>query len=67
MSHAKFRGNRIIGSGAEDFEGIFIIYGHGGYLGRVTKMSNNLSFPLPKGLNINFGFDLQSGFREEDL
>ena len=67
MLHAKFRGKRIIGSGAEDFLRDFIIYGRGGYLGRLTKMPNNLSFTLPKGLHINFGFDWQSGFREEDL
>ena len=49
------------------FEGIFIIYGRGGYLGRMTKMPNNISFPLPKGLHINFGFDWQSSCNEEDL
>ena len=57
----------IIGSGAEDVWRDFIIYGLDGHLGRVTKMPNNLLFPLPKGLHINFGFDWQSGFREEDL
>ena len=64
MLHAKFRGKRIISSGAEDFWRDFIIYGRGGYLGRVTKMPNNLSFPNLKGLYINFGFAWQSGFRE---
>ena len=36
MLHTKFRGNRSIGSGGEDFFKVFTIYGHGGHLGHVT-------------------------------
>ena len=43
MLHTKFRGNRPAGSGEEDFLRVFIIYGHGGHLGYVTRV---LSFPL---------------------
>ena len=38
MLHTKFRGNRPTGSGVEDFEGFFNIYGRGGHLGLVTLM-----------------------------
>ena len=40
MLHTKFRGNRLAGSGEEDFWGVFFtIYGHGGHLGHVTQIS----------------------------
>ena len=38
MLHIKFRGNRPVGSGEEDFLKVFTIYGHGGYLGHVTSI-----------------------------
>ena len=38
MLHTKFRGNRLIGSGDEDFLMAFTIYGRGGHLGHVTKI-----------------------------
>ena len=41
MLHTKFRGNRPAGSGEEDFQRFFTIYGHGGHLGHVTKIINN--------------------------
>ena len=37
MLHTKFRGNRPAGSGV-DFQRVFTIYGHGGYLGHVTSI-----------------------------
>ena len=38
MLHTKFRGNRPAGSGEEDFQRGFTIYGHGGHLGHVTSI-----------------------------
>ena len=37
MLHAKFKDNRTFGSGEEDFQMFFTIYGHGSYLGHVTS------------------------------
>ena len=42
MIHTKFSENRPAGSG-EDFLVFSTIYGHGGHLGHVTR----ISFPLP--------------------
>ena len=36
MLHAKFQDPRPLGSGEEDFNKVFTIYGHGGHLGHVT-------------------------------
>ena len=45
MLHTKFRGNRPAGSGEEDFQRVFTIYGHGGHLGHVTSiMSSDFHF-----------------------
>ena len=67
MLHTKFRENRPVGSGAEDFE-CFTIYGRGGYLGHVTRISrSNFRSPYPWMLHIKFHFDWPSGFSEEDL
>ena len=38
MLHTKFRGNRPIGSGEEDFLRVFTIYGCGDHLGIVTSI-----------------------------
>ena len=68
MLHTKFRGNRPAGSGEEDFLMVFTIYGRGGHLGHVTHMpGTKYRSPYPRRLHIKFGFDWQSGFREEDL
>ena len=37
MLHTKSRGHRPSGSGEEDFERVFTIYGRGGHLGHVTR------------------------------
>ena len=37
MLHTKFRGNRLTGSGEEEFLRVFTIYGRGGHLGHVIK------------------------------
>ena len=66
MLHTKFYGNRPAGSGEEDFEGFFTIYGRGGHLGQVTKIQRaNIHFPYPWMLHIKFGFHRPSSFRED--
>ena len=68
MLHTRFRGNRPIGSGEEDFFRVFTIYAHGGHFGHVTRVPRtNFRSPYPKRLHIKFGFDWPSGFGEEDL
>ena len=68
MLHTKFRENRPAGSGEEVFLKVFTIYRHGGHLGHVTRtIYINFRPPSPRRLHIKFGFDWQSGFREEDL
>ena len=37
MLQTKFRGNQPTGFKKEDFLNVFTIYGHGGYLGHVSK------------------------------
>ena len=49
MLHTKFRGNRPAGSGEEDFSRVFTIYGHGGHLGHVIR----LSFLVPESFHKN--------------
>ena len=52
MLHTKFRENLHAGSGEEDFEGFFTIYGRGGHLGHVTSiMSSNFHFLVPESLH----------------
>ena len=40
MLYVKFRKYRPAGSGDEDFGRVFTIYGRGGHLGHVTRMSS---------------------------
>ena len=37
MLHTKSQGHRPSGSGEEDFQRVFTIYGRGGHLGHVTR------------------------------
>ena len=68
MLHTKFRGNRLTGSGEEDFGRVFTIYGRDGHLGHVTKISRTkFQCHYPRRLHIKFQLDRPSGFREEDL
>ena len=54
MLHTKFRGNRSAGSGEEDFQRVFTIYGHGGNLGHVTSiMSSDLHFLVSESFHKN--------------
>ena len=67
MLHIKFRENRPASSG-EVFWVFFIINGRGGDLGHVTQISrSNFRSPYPWMLQIEFHFNLQCIFREEDL
>ena len=69
MLHTKFHENRPARSG-EDFLRVFTIHvnGCGGHLGHVTKMPwTNFRSPYPRRLHIEFGFDWQGGFWEEDV
>ena len=62
MLHAKFFFN------SSRFLKVFTIYGHGGHLGHVTwTIYINFLSPFPRRLQMKFGFDLPSVFREEDL
>ena len=64
MLHTKFRGNRPAGSGEEDFERLFTIYGYGGHgHGHVTSiMSSDFYFLVPESFHKKFGSDRQSSF-----
>ena len=67
MIHVKFQDHRTSGSG-EEFLNVFTIYGHGGHLDHVSwTIYINFRCPFPRRLHIKFGFDWQSGFREEDV
>ena len=68
MLHTKFRGNRSIGCGGEDFEGFLPYMGMAGHLGHVTQMSRtNFRSPYPRRLHIKFGLNWPSGFGGEYL
>ena len=61
MQHTKFRENQPAGSGVEDFERGFTIYGHGGHLGHVTSiMSSDFHFLVPERFHTKFGSDRHS-------
>ena len=49
MPHTIFRENRSAGSGEEDFEGFFNIYGRGGHLGHVTQLPRQTFVPPTQG------------------
>ena len=62
MLHTKFLGNRPAGSG-EDFQRVFIIYGHGVHLGHVTSiLSSDFHFLVPESFHKKFGSDQHSSF-----
>ena len=63
MLHTKFRENRPAGSGEEDFQRVFTIYGHGGHLGHVTSiMSSDLHFLIPESFHTKFNSEWPSSF-----
>ena len=58
MLHTKFRGNRPVGSGEEDFLPVFSIH-----LGHVTSiMSSDFHFLVPESFQTKFGSDRHSSF-----
>ena len=68
MLHTKFHENRPVGFGEEDVLVVFTIYGRGGHLGHVTRIScSNLRSPYQWMLHIQIQLDWPSSFREEDL
>ena len=68
MLHAKFQGNWPSDSGEEDFFKVLSIFEHGCHLGQaIWIIYINFCSPFPRRLNIKFGFDRPSGFREEDV
>ena len=63
MLHTKFRRNRPVGSGKEEFSRVFTIYGRGGHLGHVTSiMSSEYHFLVPESFHTKFGLDRHSSF-----
>ena len=63
MLHTKIRGNRSVGSGEEDFQRVFTMYGHGGPLGIVTSiMSSDFHFLVPESFHKTFDTHPQSSF-----
>ena len=68
MLHTKFRGNRLAGSGEEDFGRVSTIYGYGGHLGHVTSIILiNFHFHVPKSLLFKIWLKLPGGFREKQV
>ena len=63
MLHAKFRGNRPVGSREEDISKVFTKYGRGGHIGHVTSiMSSNFDFFVPESFHTKFGSERHSNF-----
>ena len=63
MVHTKFRENRAAGSGEEDIQMFFIIFGRGGHLGHVTSiMSSDFHCLVPETFHTKFGLDRHSSF-----
>ena len=66
MLHAKFQDHRTSGSREEDFLKVFTIYGHDGYLCHVTwAIYIKFHSPFPRRLQMKFGIDWLSDFRED--
>ena len=66
MLNTKFRENRLAGSG-EDFLVVFTIYGSGGHLDHLTRISqSHFCSHYPWRPQIKFGFHWQNSFREEE-
>ena len=63
MLHTKFRENRPACSGEEDFLRVFTIYGHGGHLGHVTRITLiNSHFLVPESFHTKFSSEWPSSF-----
>ena len=67
MLHTKFQGHWFIASG-EDFFNVFTIYGHGGHVGRVTKLiCINFHSHSPLSLHMSFGSKWPNCFCENQV
>ena len=63
MLQTKFLKNQSAGSGVEDFQRVFTIYGRGGHFGHVTSiMSSNFHFQVPESFHTKFGSEWHSSF-----
>ena len=63
MLHTKFRGNRLAGSGKEEFRRGFTIYERGGHLVHVTSiMSSDFYFLVAESFYKIFALDRQTSF-----
>ena len=63
MLNTKFRGNRPVGSGEDEFLRVFTIYWRGGHLGHVTTiMSADFHLIVPESFHKKFGSDRHSSF-----
>ena len=63
MLHTKFRRNRPLGFGEEEFLRVFTIYGHGRHLGHVTRiMLTNFHFLVPESFHTKFRSEWLSSF-----
>ena len=61
MLQAKFQDHRTSGSGGEDFQRVFTIYGRGRHLGNVTSiMSSDFHFLVPESFHTKFASDRHS-------
>ena len=67
MLHAKFQDHRTSGSGEEDFKCFYYIWAWRPSWSYDLDHLYKLSFPFPRRLHKNFGFDWPSGFRGEDV
>ena len=63
MLHTKFRENRPAGSGEENFQKVFTIYGHASHLGHVTSiMSSDFHFLVLESFHTKFSSEWLSSF-----
>ena len=63
MLHTKFRRNRPLGSGEEEFLRVLTIYGRGSHLGHVTRIKlTNFHFLVPESFHTNFSSEWPSSF-----
>ena len=63
MLYTKFRENRPAGSGEDDFLRVFTIYGHGGHLGHVTRITlTKIHFFVPESFHTKFSSECPSSF-----
>ena len=63
MLQAKFQDHRTSGSGEDDFQSFFTIYGRGGHLGHVTSIvSSDFHFLVLESFHTKFGSDWHYSF-----